>query len=1029
MKKRICKLRLVFLAILIFFAIIPFSAQSLKLAGKVSTKQGEILPGVSIVEKGTSNGTVTNHEGRYQLSLTSKEAVLIFSYVGFNTMEVNAGGKTRLDVILEEKTLGIDEVVVVGYGAVRKSDLTGSVGSIKMEALQSVPANSIDGLLQGRTAGLQVINSSQDPGSGSTVRIRGGSSLRASNTPLIVVDGFPLGEAGNLKQINPADIVSVEVLKDASASAIYGSRGANGVIMITTRKAKEGETRVSIKQQATLSQFSSKLNRWTDPVLLIQLSNEDRVNANLPPLYNGSVNQSNGVYYPSATDVLTGNWPHFTDWGEVVFRDNPFSNNTALSVNSANEKTSFNLSVNYFDEKGVYIKDDYKKGIVKLGVDHKIFDNFTIRTSNLFSKNFRNNNGGLAYYRNPLLPVYNEDGSYYLSGSTDYSHPLALTDKQLNKGVGYDYISSWMLDFQVNKYLNIKSQLNYKLGLTASDAYYPKVYSQLGATNNGAANISNWMGQNLVMETYLTYDRTFAEKHKITAMLGHSYEYAMSRSSSLWSYDFVNEATRNENMASGDPEKNEHSNGYGESKLLSLLGRFNYTFSDKYLFTFTMRADGSSKFGANNKWAYFPSGAISWKAHNEPFIKDLNVFDELKPRLSYGISGNQGISAYQTLSRYGVEKYYDNGQWRTAIGPGYVVGYEGDYSRFKIWGGIPNINLKWETTTQTDFGIDMAFLNRRLRVVFDCYVKNTSDLLRERLLALSSGYNRLWVNDGEIQNKGYEVSIDADIISGKEFNLSGTFVFSQNRNKVVSLGNEITSGLNTDYNTGMKYEFWGTALSQFRQNPNILAVGQPINVIYGYKVDGIIQTEAEGLAAGLTGAMAKPGEFKYVDYNKDGIFDSKDRTIIGNPNPDFTASLAVNMEYKNFDLEVFLNGVFGNDIIFQNMWGTSSTMPLRWTQDSPGNEYPSLRQDRTYYLSDWYVKDGSFVRVQNVNLGYNFKLKNSKWLQNARLYTNVSNLFTFTGFKGYDPEVGTDGIYWGGYPRLRKWTFGLDITF
>jgi hypothetical protein len=302
-------------------------------------------------------------------------------------------------------------------------------------------------------------------------------------------------------------------------------------------------------------------------------------------------------------------------------------------------------------------------------------------------------------------------------------------------------------------------------------------------------------------------------------------------------------------------------------------------------------------------------------------------------------------------------------------------------------------------------------------------------LLRERLLALSSGYNRLWVNDGEIQNKGYEVSIDADIISGKDFNLSGTFVFSQNRNKVVSLGNEITSGLNTDYNTGMKYEFWGTALSQFRQNPNILAVGQPINVIYGYKVDGIIQTEAEGLAAGLTGAMAKPGEFKYVDYNKDGIFDSKDRTIIGNPNPDFTASLAVNMEYKNFDLEVFLNGVFGNDIIFQNMWGTSSTMPLRWTQDNPGNEYPSLRQDRTYYLSDWYLKDGSFVRVQNVNLGYNFKLKNSKWLQNARLYTNVSNLFTFTGFKGYDPEVGTDGIYWGGYPRLRKWTFGLDITF
>ncbi len=1029
MKKRNWLLRLTLLAIMFNLAIWSSFAQSLKVHGTVASKQGEAIPGVSIVEKGTMNGTTTSVSGEYRIELTTKDPVLVFSFVGYKSTEIKVNGKSLLNVTLEEEVQGLDEVVVVGYGTVKKSDLTGSVSTVKVEALNNTPANSIDGLLQGRSAGLQVINSSQDPGASSTVRIRGGSSLRGSNSPLLVVDGFPLGEAGNLKQINPADIVSVEVLKDASASAIYGSRGANGVIMITTNKAKEGTTTVSIRQQTTLSQFSSKLSLWNDPILMAQLNNEDRVNAKLPPLFIGETN-SNGVYYPSIEELQNGTWPYFTHWDEIVFRDAPVSNNTTVSINSANQKTSFNLSVNYFDEQGIYIKDDYQKGIIKLAVDHKVFDNLTIRTSNLFSKNYRNNNGGLAYYRNPLWPVYNADGSYFLAGQNDYSHPLALTEHVTNKGSGLDYISSWMVDFQITDYLNLKSQVNYKYGSSISDAYYPKVYTETGDFNNGAATLSNWMGQNVVSETYLTFDKTFADLHKFNAMLGHSYEYSMSRGSTLNSYDFVNEATGNENMSSGDPEKNRHSNSYSSTKLLSFMGRINYSFRDTYLFTATMRADGSSKFGANNKWAYFPSGAVSWKAHNEEFIKSMGIFDELKVRLSYGISGNQGISPYQTLSRYGVEQYYDNGKWNTAIGPGYIVGYEGDSYRFKIWGGIPNVDLKWETTAQSDLGLDMAFLDRRLRVTFDYYVKNTSDLLRERILSLSSGYNRMWVNDGEIQNKGFELSVDGDIIRKKDLNFSASFIFSKNKNEVKSLGNEITSGLNTDYITGMKYEFWGSSLSTFRQNPNILAIGQPINVFYGYKVDGIIQTEEEGLAAGLTGAMAKPGEFKYVDLSGDGAFSDKDRTIIGDPNPDFTASLSLNAEYKNFDLQVFFNGVFGNDILYQNMWGgQANTMPLRWTQDNPNNDYPSLRQDRTYYLSDWYVKDGSFVRVQNVTLGYNYHPKSLKWLSNVRLYVDGSNLYTFTKFKGYDPEVGTNGIYWGGYPRLRKWTFGLDITF
>jgi len=287
----------------------------------------------------------------------------------------------------------------------------------------------------------------------------------------------------------------------------------------------------------------------------------------------------------------------------------------------------------------------------------------------------------------------------------------------------------------------------------------------------------------------------------------------------------------------------------------------------------------------------------------------------------------------------------------------------------------------------------------------------------------------MWINDGEISNKGFEITLDGDIISTSDLDFSASLIYSRNRNEIVSLGNAVTSGLTADFMTGMKYEFWGSSLSQFRQSPNILAIGQPINVFYGYKVDGIIQTLDEGLAAGLTGDMAKPGEFKYVDISNDGEITDKDRCVIGDPNPDFIMSLALSSRYKNFDIEVFLNGVFGNDILYQNMWGQPTTMPLRWTQDNPSNDYPSLRQDRSYYLSNWYIKDGSFVRIQNVNLGYNFNMNKIQWISRLHVYVNAANLYTFTKFKGYDPEVELNGIYWGGYPRLSKWTFGLDLTF
>lgn len=1017
-------------ALCIFFSNIPVSyAQSpdkITVAGCVKDAAGDFLIGATVQVKGISGGTITDIDGNYILKDVPRTATLVFSYVGMQNKEVPVNGKSTINVTLLDDALQLEQVVVIGYGSVKKSDVIGSVTSVKTEALKEIPANSVEGLLQGRAAGLQVINSSQDPGAGATVRIRGGSSLRGSNAPLVVVDGFPLGDAGDLKQINPSDIVNMEILKDASASAIYGSRGANGVIMITTKRAKTGTTNITVRQQITLSQFDTKLDLWRDPVLMASLNNESRINGGLDPLYVGKVS-STGVYYPSVEELQT-TWTTNTRWDDLVFRDTPVSNNTTATISSSNDRTVFNLSANFYTDNGMYIKDDYTKGGYNLSVDHNIYDNFKVRFSNILSRGVRNANGGLSYWRNPIYPVYDENGDYYLTNASDFSHPMAITDLQKNETKSLDVISSVALEWQLFPFLKLTSQLNYKFGKSVSDRYYPKKYTEAGEFSNGQAEIENWEGHNLVSETFANFQKKF-DKHDIGAMVGYSYEYYMSRSSGLTGKDFVNEALGNENMGAGNPEKNEIWNGYSDNKLVSGMFRLNYVYDNKYLLTLTARADGSSKFGKNNKWAMFPSGAVSWKAHEESFIKNLNVFDELKFRFSYGISGNQGISPYQTLSRYGTDKYYNDGSWATTIGPGYVSGWTGPGWIYRVWSGIPNPDLKWETTAQADFGIDMAFLNRRLRVSFDYYDKQTSDLLRERNLALSSGYDKMWVNDGKIQNRGFEVTVDADILQTKDWQLSGTLIYSRNRNKVKDLGNTLESGLVTDPMTGMLFEYSGNSLEQYRDYTNILAIGQPVNVFYGYKVDGIVQTLNEGIDAGLSGDYANPGEFKYMNLNGDSEISEADKTIIGDPNPDFTASLALNLSWKKFDVSVFLNGVFGQDVLNTKAFGEPSNSPLRWTPDNPTNKYPSLRDGRQVKISDWWIEDGSFLRVQNLNIGYTFDLPKKSFLSKARIYMNASNLYTFTKFKGYDPEVGLNGVYSGGYPRLRKWTFGLDLTF
>ncbi|WP_339864276.1 TonB-dependent receptor [uncultured Algoriphagus sp.] len=1004
---------------------VEVSIREMTISGVVtSATDGVTIPGATVILKGTTVGTVTNIDGEFTLEVPEQGAVLIVSFIGYENQEVPVTNSTRLEIRMQEDLKSLDEVVVVGYGVVKKEDLTGSVAQVEMEEVQDIPANSVERVLQGRAAGLQIINPSQDPGAGSTVRIRGGSSLRGSNSPLVVVNGFPLGDAGELKQINPADIESVEVLKDASASAIYGSRGANGVIMITTKKAKQGQTNFSVRQQLTISEFTSELNLWRDPALMAQLNNESRVNGGFEPVFIGEVSPS-GIYYPSVEELSNGDWPNNTRWDQIVFRDAPISNNTTLTIASSNEKTSFNLSAAYFTDKGIQIEDDYSKINTNFSISHRVLDNLKITFSNILTKGKRNANGGLAYWRSPVWPVYDESGDYYMLNSNDFSHPVAITENRKNESKTLDLLSFLDVEWEVIPSLTINSRLNFKFGTSINDVYQPKRYTEAGQFNNGAAYINNWQGSTVVSETFANYRKVFG-KHDFGATLGYSYQNDESRTSNLGAFDFVNETLNNENLGAGNLELNRVSNGLVASELVSGIFRFNYTFDEKYLFTFTSRADGSSKFGENNKWAFFPSGALSWKAHEEEFIKQMNVFDQLKFRLSYGISGNQGISPYQTLSRYGVSNYFNNGNWITAIGPGIEVGRTGQSGIEVLWGGIPNPDLKWETTAQFDAGVDFSLFDSKLNVTFDYYQKNTDNLLQERILPLSSGYDRMWINNGSITNRGIELTVGGDLIQTKDLNLNATLIYFQNRNEVTSLGDPEESGLITDPNTGMQFQYSGNSIEQFRGFPNLLAVGQPVNVFYGYKADGIVQTLEEGVLAGLEGDLAQPGEYKYVDINGDGSVDENDRTIIGNPNPDFLASLNLALTYKKFDISIFLNGVFGNDVLNTQAFNQPSMTPFRWTPDNPTNEYPSLKDGRQVKFSDWWIEDGSFVRIQNLNMGYNFDLPKAMRL---RLSMNAANLFTFSKFNGYDPEVGTDGRYWGGYPRLRQWTAGLNLTF
>jgi TonB-dependent starch-binding outer membrane protein SusC len=1009
----------------LLFVALPWSAlgqTGFAVSGTVTDAQKMALPGVSVIIKGTTKGTTTDADGNFSLKAESAESVLVFSFVGYRSQEVRVADQTSFAIALEEDISTLQEVVVIGYGDVKKSDLTGSVATLKGDNLNKTPSASIDQLLQGKIAGVQVMTSGGQPGAGATIRIRGSSSLNGSKDPLVVVDGYPWGDAGNLKQINPDDIESIEVLKDASSAAIYGSRGANGVILVTTRKGRVDQPRITFNSLHTVSTLAVKPDVWREPAEQASFENEAAITggAAASDVPWTGVTRS-GVYWPSLAEIRgldpnKSKWPYHTDWVDLVYR-NPVSQNYTLTADGGSDRTRYALSGNYYKEDGLVINNGYSKYTGRLNLDQKLTNSLSAG-ANVIIAHTQNRGQQLGGGRSPIWPVYDENGAYFRTGPTDFGNPIALANTLLNKTKTFDMLASVYLHAKLTDWLEFRSMLNTKFGNTVQDLYDPFNSTQRAVDNKGSfGQMSNNNYEDLLSETYVTVKKEFGEAHAINFTGGFSTQKNITTFATLTGSKFENDVMQNEDISTALTIT--VANPRPSFRLESWYGRLNYSLNNKYLFTVTARADGSTKFGADKKWGFFPSGAFAWKLHEEGFLRASTLISEAKLRASYGLTGNQGIAPYQTQSRFGSNKYFTGTAFQTGFGPG--LSSANDEQGRTIVTGIGNDVLQWETTKSFDIGLDVGFLDHRFTLTADYYVKETSDLLREKTLAPSTGFDRQWVNDGEVRNHGIELSVGAEVINNNNFSWNVSGNFTMNRNEVVSMGES-------------EMVFVGTLYEAVRQQVSTYTIGQPILAFYGYKTDGIIQTLEEGIEAGLTGRDAEPGEIKYLDISgpqgvPDGVVDGLDRTIIGNPMPDFIYSLNSTMRYKQFDLSAQLYGVQGNDVFdFQKM--TPSRQSMRWSMDNPSDEYPRANNSRGYRSSDFYITDGSFLRIQNITLGYNVPSGVIKQVRSFRVYGSVNNLYTFTKFNtGFDPEMGENGINGGAYPRPRAFSLGLNIGF
>lgn len=969
-----------------------------KITGTITDEKGEPIIGASVVEKGTTNGTVTDADGKFMLTVGEK-AVLLISYIGYDKQTVSITNKEFLNIALKEDMAYLDEVVVIGYGTIKKSDLTGSVSSVKNSDLTAIPSGTVLQALQGRSSGLQVKQNSGSPGGSISVRIRGTNSIQGSNEPLYVIDGFP-SSSTNPTILDNSDIESIEILKDASAIAIYGSRGANGVVMITTKKGKAGNTKVDFETTMGFQSLRKKLEMMNAREYAT-FYNTQRVNDGLEAYFSDSDIDSFGEGF---------------DWQNFVFKTAPIRTHS-LTVSGGTEKTQFSVSGNIFDQQGILRGSGYKRYSIRANLNHNISKKVILSYSSTLSRSILDNKnwGGARFGASlisaalcapPTLTPYNDDGSYrelhkaYPFVSEGLTNPLDYINEISDVTKSNKVLANISFTYKPIDELSIKIYGGIENSDDRNDYYKTLKY----VNSNGTASVSANQYTSILSENTINYAKTFNQKHNFSVLAGFTYQDFYSTGLGGSGTGFLSDATKTGNLGSasvpGIP-----SSSYTKSVLLSYLARMNYGFDNRYLFTVSFRADGSSKYSDGNKWGYFPSAAFAWKVKEENFLKDVDLLSDLKVRVSYGITGSQAISAYATLNN---------------LYSGKTVFGDARYTTFAPGTRLPG-NLKWETTGQFDLGVDFSLLNNRFSFTADYYIKETRDLLNTVQLPSSLGYTSTLQNVGRIQNKGFELSFDANVLNNQfVWKLNGNIAFNKSKVKRLYGGQDILGG-------------WVDMLI-IADNVSLLREGEPMGVFYGYKKNGYDENGSE----------------VYKDLTGDGIINQEDKTIIGDPNPDFIYGLNSFMSYKSFDLSIFFEGSQGNDIVnFSSVdnsldygYGTNMLKEVynnNWTVDNPNAKYPKVTRNQTMNFSDRLVENGSYLRLRNIELAYNFPVKKWKqnWLQKLRISVSAQNILTFTKYSGWDPEVNSQGgansiaqgIDHYSYPTAKSYTFGINVGF
>jgi TonB-linked SusC/RagA family outer membrane protein len=1017
------------IALLILVSSFAVYAQGLQVKGVVtSADDGQPIPGVSVVVKGTTNGTITDIDGKYSLNAPGNSTIA-FSFVGMKMQEVPVSGRNVINIVLAAEQTDIDEVVVVGYGTQKKSMVTGSISKVSSDDLKKTSDMRVTQAIQGKTAGVVISSNSGQPGDQVSVRIRG-IGTNGDAEPLYIIDGLPMSGAGT-DFLNSNDVESIEVLKDAASCAIYGARGANGVILITTKSGKKDS-----KMVVSYDGYYGMQNPWRKLRMMnsqeyLMITNEASMNGGLAPKF-------------SATDIAS--YTSDTDWQDEMFNYNAPKQNHSVSINGGNDKISYSSSLNYFKQDGIVAKgkSEFEKfgyrintiaefGFMKFGTNLNLA---YIKSKGIETNTHFGTGLGQAINMPPIVPVKYEDGSWatpedFGLGLQEITNPVAMLDNlnsatKTSKVVGGLYAE---VDFsKINpslKGLTFKSTYSGEMALVNSRGYSPFYYldaMHFTITDKASASMNLYSRWNF--ENVLTFDRTF-DKHHLTLMAGTTafkdmFENISGEKSAVIFDDFEHSYIDN----ATDPLSANVGGGYSEHTVSSIFGRLNYDLKDRYMLTATMRRDGSSRFGSENKYGYFPSVAAGWVISREDFMNDASsVIDMLKFRASWGQNGSENIGNFGYTSIIGNQNIYYFGDSKTQ--------YNGTQPT-----KIANPSLKWETSEQTNFGLDLATLESSLRVTLDYYIKTTKDWLVTAPVPMLVGNSAPTINGGSVRNSGFEAEVSYKKQFGSVF-FNGSINGAYNKNEVLDIQNSEKRLQGGDGGFGQS----GVLFAE---------VGTPMGVFYGVKTNGIFQTDSEVKAyvnadGGKIQPNAQPGDIKFVDANGDGRITDADRVQIGSPYPTFTGGLNLNLEYKGFDVNMFVYAALGQEVYDAtrryDMNGTNYRADWlnRWTGAGTSNYYPRVtftdNNQNMRTVSDFFIHDGSYVRFRNVTLGYTLPKSVTNYLKikNLRMYVTAENLLTLTSYKGYDPEIGggvfSNGIDNGIYPQARTVLGGINITF